>query len=583
MNTFLNKILQLTSIREVLLLSPGGELLFCNTKETEKKADNNSAWKAIIAELNSPITGEIYFKTGTYYLHHTEVGYVVVGMKGHGSLQKIKNACENLQLKLSHPNICRKVLLKMLHEADDALKPELVTMLFPLANEEIAQTLIVLLEKDAEFDSQTRAKLFVNSCQVLGQCASVAAKHALNNILQKNSSGRITLGNEEKYAAQVALAQLELDLPEETNTTHHKNTLTDNITEGYPERSVPKSTSASFADQSTEQMPEGQKIRELLHQNRKSEAVALIMEHIAICAGKKQFDLAEKLREWLIKIDFALLKEIIRAAEIIEEAKNASISDELLRVWYKLTKALSAEDFSSLYHVMEHRQYDNGERIVQQGEFLSALFFVNSGRIQLYSASQGGEYVLKVIGAGDIMGAETFFDISIWTMSARSLGADVSLLTWDRLVKLKESHPALQTKLMDFCSQFKLNDIFFNKLSTTRRQFERIKVSGKVAIALLKKMGDEIFLGTKGDLLDISKGGLAFSLRFSKKQNAIALLGQGLRVTVRTDVSAVSVHRNGIVKAVQCHDYVGNDYTIHMEFGEELSSAEVSQVIGSKR
>jgi hypothetical protein len=91
-------------------------------------------------------------------------------------------------------------------------------------------------------------------------------------------------------------------------------------------------------------------------------------------------------------------------------------------------------------------------------------------------------------------------------------------------------------------------------------------------------MGDKIFLGTKGDLLDISRGGLAFSLRFSKKQNAIALLGQGLRVTVRTDVSAVSVHKNGIVKAVQCHDYVGNDYTIHLEFGEELSSAEVSQL-----
>jgi len=72
-------------------------------------------------------------------------------------------------------------------------------------------------------------------------------------------------------------------------------------------------------------------------------------------------------------------------------------------------------------------------------------------------------------------------------------------------------------------------------------------------------------------------------LRFSKKQNAIALLGQGLRVTVRTDVSAVSVDRNGVVKAVQCHDYVGNDYTIHMEFGEVLSNAEVSQVIGQKR
>ncbi len=583
MNTFLTKILQLTSIREVLLLSPGGELLFCNTKETEKKDDQNSVWKAIITDLNSPVTAEMYFETGTYYLHCTEVGYIVVGMKGHGSLSKIKNACENLQLKLSDPNICRKVLLKMLHESDDALKPELVAMLFPLANEEIAQILIVLMEKDAERDSKTKAKLFVNSCQVLGQCASGAAKQALRNILQKNSSDRIVLGNEEKYAAQVALAQLELDLPEKTNAPFHKDTLPDNISEAAPEKSIPKSTAVSSTDPSLQQIPEGQKISELLQQNRKDEAVELIMEHIAICAGKKQFDLAEKLREWLIKIDFALLKEIIRAAEIIEEAKNASISDELLKVWYKLTNTLSAEDFSSLYHVMDHRTYDNGELIVQQGDFLSALFFVNSGRVQLYSASQGGEYVLKVIGPGDIMGAESFFDISIWTMSARSLGADVSLLTWDRLVKLKESHPALQSKLMDFCSQFKLSDTIFNKLSTTRRQYERIKVSGKVAIALLKKMGDEIFLGTKGDLLDISKGGLAFSLRFSKKQNAIALLGQGLRVTVRTDVSAVSVHRNGIVKAVQCHDYVGNDYTIHMEFGEELSNAEVSQVTGLKR
>jgi hypothetical protein len=60
---------------------------------------------------------------------------------------------------------------------------------------------------------------------------------------------------------------------------------------------VGDSAPASLGDQSTtEQLPEGQKIREFLHQNRKNEAVALIMEQIAICAGKKQFDLAEKLR-----------------------------------------------------------------------------------------------------------------------------------------------------------------------------------------------------------------------------------------------------------------------------------------------
>jgi hypothetical protein len=56
-----------------------------------------------------------------------------------------------------------------------------------------------------------------------------------------------------------------------------------------------------------------------------------------------------------------------------------------------------------------------------------------------------------------------------------------------------------------------------------------------------------------------------------------------LRVIVRTDASPFSVDRNGVVKAVLCHDFVGNDYTIHMEFGEELSNAEVRQVIGLKQ
>jgi CRP-like cAMP-binding protein len=348
-------------------------------------------------------------------------------------------------------------------------------------------------------------------------------------------------------------------------------------------RDRPETTAPILPEnQSDAVRPEDRKIQELLNRNRKGEAVALILEQIEICAAKKQFEPAEKLRDWLMQIDPTLLKEIIRAAEIIEEGKNASISDELSSVWNKLINTLSIEEFSSLYHVMVHKQYNNGELIARQGEFLSTLFFVNSGRVQLYSASHGQEYVLKVVKAGEILGAETFFDISIWTMSARSLGADLSLLTWDRLLKLKESNPALQTKLMDFCSRFKLTDNVFSKPGTTRRVFERVKVSGKVAIALQNQAGKESYIGAKGDLMDISRGGLAFSLRFSRKKNAIALLGQDLRVTVRTDASPFSVDRNGVVKAVQCHDFVGNDYSIHMEFGEVLSRAEVHQVIGLK-
>jgi len=579
MNAFLTKISELTSIQKVLLLSSRGELLFSNTQD---ETDGTiSSWQAIINGLHSPAEAQLVFEKGSYYLRSTEVGYVIVGMNGFDRLQSIKAACTNLQSKLSDHTICRKVLLRMLHEADAASKPQFVMALFPFADENVAETIIVLLGRAAEFSPATREKLLANICQVLGQSGSSAGRRAVKDLLQNDGSGQVALNDEVRFAARVALAQLELDLSPESSSVQVR------VASPAPKETVvakPSATAPSPVEtQYVDEVPEGRKIQELLRQGRKGEAILLMLEQITICAGEKKFDLAEQLRDWLIQVDSTSLREIIRAAEIIDEAKKASISDEHLDVWSKLANTLSTEEFSSLYHAMVHKQYKNGQILVQQGKFNSTLFFVNKGRVQLYSASQGGEYALKVVNPGEIFGVETFFDISIWTVSARSLGADVSLLTWDRLLKLKEGNPGLRTKLMDFCTQFKLTNAGFNKVATTRRRFDRYKVSGKVAVSLVRTLGEESFFGTKGALLDMSRGGVAFSLRFSKKKNAVTLLGQELEVTVRTDVSAEPIPRKGVVKAVQCHDFVGNDYTIHMEFDEALSNAEVHQAVGRKR
>lgn len=582
MNNFLTKISQLPSIQEVLFLSTRGGLLFANDHSAIEEIDRHvSQWQTIIDALNQPIEAELFFEQGRYYLHYTEIGYIIVSINGFARLPNLKAACAQLQAKLSDSAICKKVLLRMLHDADEARKSQFVKTLQPFADEEIADTLILLLGRNAQFSSQVRAKLMADICQVLGQCRSPVARQALKKILQDHYSGKTVLVNEVRHAAQVAVAQLELALPPETGAV---SSLIDNLLINVPLKAEPMLASPAPSIKSVAaDVPEGQKIDDLLNRGKKGEAIALMLAQIEVCAHKKQFDMAEQLRDWLIQADSTSLREIIRAAEIIEEQKNASISDEYRAVWRKLVALLSTEEFSCLYHAMVHAHYNNGDTIVDQGQFISTLFFVDRGRVQLFSASHGGEYALKVLEAGEIFGAETFFDISTWTMSARSLGADISLLTWDRLLKLKENTPALRTKLMDYCSQFKLTNISFDKPGTTRRHFERVKVTGKVAVSLINKIGEESFFGTKGNLLNISRGGLAFSLRFSKKKNAIALLGQDLGVTVQTDLSPHTVQRNGVVKAVQCHDFVGNDYTIHLEFQKTLSSAEVSLVAGKKR
>lgn len=148
MNTFLTKISQLASIQEVLFLSVHGELLFPINQEKSKETDSSIAlWNMIIGDLHAPVEAELFFEKGGYYLHSTDMGYIIIGMYDFSRLSNIKTASANLELKLSDPAVGKKVLLRMLHEAGEAMKPPLVRALSPFAGDDIAGTLIDLLEK----------------------------------------------------------------------------------------------------------------------------------------------------------------------------------------------------------------------------------------------------------------------------------------------------------------------------------------------------------------------------------------------------------------------------------------------------
>ena len=481
MNSFLNKIAQLDSIREVMLLSLQGDLLFCRQVGMSVMASREIAcWNEIINDLGRPSTAEFAFSKGHYYLHSTDVGYVIVGMTNEKSLKKIRIACENVREKLVDPIVRKRVLLKMLSESEEMTKPHLVNALNALADAPAARA------------------------------ANLSTKVA--------------------------------SLAEGSNSDEMQ-------------------------------------VKALLGKGQKNQAVALIMQLITSNAKAKCFHKAEQLRDWLMQIDSMALVESIRAAEIIEQEKSASISDEYLLIWKELVNTLSPEEFASLYHAMTQKEYANGEMVVNQGEFHATLFFVNRGSVQVSAVSQGREVPLMVVRSGEILGSDTFFDVSVWTVNAVSKGASLSLLTWEKLHSQKESSPALHAKLRDFCARFTSPSKHFTTSSRTRRHFERKKAVGRATIVLLDQNGREAGLVVKGELLDISTGGAAISLRFSKKKSAAALLGKKIRVNIRPDAAPITVLCIGKVMAVRCHDFIGNDYSLHIEFDHELSSAEIQKVV----
>lgn len=583
MINFLNKISQLDSIQDVTLLSNFGGVLFSSQSGNLGAVNQKAAlWSDVIKKLDKPLTAILIFEKGFYYLHHTSIGYVIIGMTSDQKTEKVKTACAKLESKLSDPALCRKVLLKMLATSSDLLKPQLVKELVSFADEDVAGTLIALLEKQAGYSQTIRGKLLLFICQALGHCASRAAVEPLNRILQIADEDKTIPWDSITNAVTLTLKQLET-APAATTTQKETTTPPSRRSATTTTKGEAPTSSPAVSTKPKINLPQGGKIKSLLEENRKDEAFALIMQLIAASVQQGNFIQAEKFREWLMQIDSMAIAEIIRAAEIIEDGKNASINSEDFETWSKLTKFLTPDEFSSLYHAMSRKSFKSGEMIINQGEFHSALFFINKGSVRLYAISQGVNVPLKELGPGEIMGADTFFEVSVWTVNVKSLGTEVSILSQSRLQTLKESHPGLESKLLDFTSRFLSINSIFSKTKKTRRGYDRKKIAGQTNIILINKEGKEVGSRTKGDLLDISKGGISFGLRFSKKNKAIALLRQRIRIALPTSTPVAPLYYNGTIIAVRCHDFIGNEYSLHIEFDKLLDSAKLQQVIAQNR
>ena len=188
---------------------------------------------------------------------------------------------------------------------------------------------------------------------------------------------------------------------------------------------------------------------------------------------------------------------------------------------------------------------------------------------------------LRVVGKGEIIGAETFFEASVWTVNAKSLGAGLSLLSLQKFRDLSTQYAGIDSKLSDYCARFQSAGTLFKKTKKSTRRFDRKKASGRVTYLLLDNKGKEIGIGSKGDLLDVSMGGFSLSIHSSKKQNAINLFGKKIRVKIQSGTPASWSMYDGVVKAVRNNDLIGNEYSLHVEFKNYLNSLEVQNIIDS--
>jgi CRP-like cAMP-binding protein len=475
----------------------------------------------------------------------------------------------------------KRVLLDCLNAVSEVMLLQIVKALHRFTDHETAERLVVMLADQEHYSETIREPLLHEIIKALSRTPIPPVQTALRDFLEtRRKKINRKLSDQVWLDAENALKAITAEIKKSgLPPAKADRGAAETVGPGEPRGGDENDTSLDKTP--LLRVPGARQIKELVDQGKIDLAREAILELIAKAVAKRSFAEAELLREWLIEVDPMALAEIIRAAELIEEEKISSIDREQIEAWSDLYDALTTEEFATFYHALQRTTYENEQFIVRQGDMQSGLYLINSGKARITYRDKSGEVLVKNAVRGEILGADTVFEASVWTVSVACLvRTEVLYLNVDTILKWREELPALESKLHDFCLKSASLQTFFQRSGKDRRAARRHGLSGRITSILLDSKGRDTGIASKGELSDISVGGVSFFLRISQKKNARLLLGRSTRVFLPMEgMVERQVAVLGTIIAVRGHQAMENEYSVHVKFVDDLTGSDLQAII----
>ena len=474
----------------------------------------------------------------------------------------------------------KQELLDALPRISEKLKFQVVRALASVVDEEVVGALVELLKDERYFSADIKTTLLVSICHTLGRSGSLQAQKALQAFLGKEDARPKNMAEQVWRAARRGVEVIEAHTLRERK---RKNVEQHSLVAGKSGQSVSEAVGKDYTPVTN--LAEELEVYVLLGQNRLTAAKSLLLDLISTMSYLHQFDKAEALCHRLVEIDALALEDIVHATEIVEEQKILSVEQEEGMRWTDVYDFLSTEEFNCLYSVMEHVTYTPDENIVVHGDHQQLLFFINKGRAKLfYQDRRGNEILLKTVGTGEILGADSFFKASAWTVSAASVGTvDAFVLHREALRRCKSSCPELETKLESFCQQLGEHDSL-KVTAINRRMQKRYPLSSPLFMALLDDDGNGTGTTLQGQAVDVSIGGISFMIRI---KNVRQFLGRQVHITMPDGLPEcpLTTGLKGVVMAIYVQSTlkegaaVAVPCSVHVQFDQPMLEAELAVMV----
>ncbi|THB75412.1 MAG: hypothetical protein D6B25_12115 [Desulfobulbaceae bacterium] len=457
-------------------------------------------------------------------------------------------------------------LIEALPKVCDELKMQIIMQIGQMTGEEVTEALLSLLQERANFKQEHYIELLVKICVSLKFSPTKEVISALNELIneRKESAGPT---DPVLVAARDTLLILEPRYRHQTQSSFTEN---ENLIDELEFQGEQKTSSIRKIEQS---------IRELVAQGDLEKAGNKLYSNAVTAARDKDFNSAELLRDKLLEINPLALSEVIRLGEIIEEEKSSSITNHHIAVWSELYEKMSTEEFNSLYYAMRLENYGFDEPIVKAGETDPSLYFVNSGLVRLTCQCDNRETFLKRLQPGEVIGVGPFFSVSVWTVSMTAQSeTQLHVLSRENFNKLQQEFPDLEAKLEEFCHNYDTVPEMLRMSGSDRREFPRYSVNIKISNTLLDPYGNAGKRSFKGELIDISKGGLCFSIHITSKENARLLLGR--QVVSEINLGGGNILKCfGVIIGVQFKENDQQEFSVHVKFYRNIEHDHVMQVV----
>jgi len=316
-----------------------------------------------------------------------------------------------------------------------------------------------------------------------------------------------------------------------------------------------------------------------LERGMRLEAAEKLFESCVAAAREKDFATAERLRDRILGADTGSVDLVIKADEIINWERDSRIPASYYELWKSLRGAVGAGEFEHLYGALVAEQYTAGEIIFREGERADRLYLVDSGTVSLVCGAGSTETYLKRLPPGSVVGADQFFAITVWTVTAKARTAvELHSLSRSALLELEEREPGIGGKLQQYCAGFNSVPELLKMSGGDRRGNPRFSVAAIIHTILVDDYGEPGHRRYVGQLQDIAQGGFCYCVSVADKEQTRALLGKQILFELAL-ADNTTLRIEGTVVGIEPVEGKKEMYRIHGRMLERLSPEAIRKIV----